>query len=345
MAEKKIKKQMGLKGKKILFVCPKFFGYEKHILTEIESMGAEVSFLKDRLFDSPLQAALTRLFPTIATLLVSKFIVRMLDAMPNNSQFDLLFVINGQTLSKIFLNRFKVLNPNAQSILYIWDSLKNRATLKEKFTYFDRIFTFDPADAKKYHLHFRPLFFVNNLKVTNKPVSNRRDCQLMFVGTMHSDRFKVIRAFKTIVPTHVKTFIYPFIQAPWVYWVYKIFKKEYRDTKRVDFKFKPISEALLYEAYASSSIILDIEHPLQQGLTLRTLDSLGAGRKLITTNNNIRHYEFYNTNNIAIIDRHASEYHIDPRFWDSPYQEPDDLTYSKYTLKGWLQELLSFSMD
>jgi predicted metal-dependent phosphoesterase TrpH len=121
MTDKKINKQVELKGKKILFFCPKFFGYEKHIIAEIEAMGAEVSFLKDRLFDSPLQAALTRLFPSIATLLASKFIVRMLDAMPNNSQFDLLFVINGQTLSKIFLNRFKVLNPNAQSILYIWE--------------------------------------------------------------------------------------------------------------------------------------------------------------------------------------------------------------------------------
>jgi hypothetical protein len=341
MAVKKNNKQMELKGKKILFVCPKFFGYEKHIIAEIEAMGAEVSFLKDRLFDSPLQAALTRLFPSIATLLASKFIVRMLDAMPNNSQFDLLFVINGQTLSKIFLNRFKVLNPNAQSILYIWDSLKNRTTLQGKFAYFDSIFTFDPADAKKYHLHFRPLFFVNNLKVTNRLVSNARDCQLMFVGTMHSDRFKVIRAFKTIVPAHVKTFIYPFIQARWVYWVYKIFKKEYRDTKRVDFKFKPISEALLYEVYSRSSIILDIEHPLQQGLTMRTLDSLGAGKKLITTNNNIRDYEFYNTNNIAIINRHDAEHLIDSKFWTSPYHKPDECIYLRYTLRGWVREVLS----
>ena len=332
---------MDLKTKKILFICPRFFGYEKHIIAELEVMGAEVSFLKDRFFDSPLQAALTRLFPRIAKLLVSRFILKILDNMPNNTKFDVLFVINGQTLSKIFLKNFKALNPNAQSILYIWDSLRNRKMLQENFAYFDSIFTFDSADAKKYNLHFRPLFFVNNLKAINSSTFKTRDCQIVFVGTMHSDRINVIKAFEGVVPSHVQTFFYLFIQAPWVYWFYKATKKEYRKTKREDFKFNPITEALLHEVYSRSSIILDIEHPLQQGLTLRTMDSIGAGKKLITTNNNIRHYEFYNTNNIAIIKRDASEHLIDPRFWDTPYQKLDEHVYARYTLRGWLKEVLS----
>tara|TARA_B110000503_G_scaffold34103_1_gene55435 strand:- start:448 stop:1449 length:1002 start_codon:yes stop_codon:yes gene_type:complete len=332
---------MDLKGKKILFICPRFFGYENHIINELEVMGAEVSFLKDRFFDGPLKSALTRLFPNFATHLASKAILKVLKKFPNNTKFDVLFVINGQTLSKIFLTRFKSFNPEAQSVLYIWDSLRNRKNLRGKFSYFDRIFTFDPADAKKYNLHFRPLFFVNNFKRSDTPAPQAPDYQLVFVGTMHSDRLKVIQSIAKLVPSHVKTFLYLYIQAPWVYWLYKIAKEEYRNTKRSDFSFNPINQDLLYEIYSRSSIILDIEHPNQQGLTMRTLESIGAGKKLITTNKSIQHYDFYNTNNIAIINRDASDHQIDPRFWDCTYQEPDESVYEKYTLRGWLKEVLS----
>jgi len=332
---------MDLKGKKILFICPRFFGYENHIINELEVMGAEVSFLKDRFFDGPLKSALTRLFPNLATRLASKALLKTLKKFPNNTKFDVLFVINGQTLSKIFITRFKSFNPEAQSVLYIWDSLRNRKNLGVKFSYFDRIFTFDPADAKKYNLHFRPLFFLNNFTRFNTPTPKAHDYQLVFVGTMHSDRLKVIQSIAKLVPRHVKTFLYLYIQAPWVFWLYKIAKEEYANTKRSDFSFNPIAQDLLYEIYSSSSIILDIEHPNQQGLTMRTLESIGAGKKLITTNKSIQHYDFYNTNNIAIIDRYASEHQIDPRFWDSPYQKPDECIYFRYSLKSWIREVLS----
>ena len=97
----------------------------------------------------------------------------------------------------------------------------------------------------------------------------------------------------------------------------------------------------MYEIYSRSSIILDIEHPNQQGLTMRTLESIGAGKKLITTSKSIQHYVFYNTNNIAIINRDACDHQIDSRFCDCTYQEPDESVYEKYTLRGWLKEVLS----
>ncbi|MEK5777604.1 lipopolysaccharide biosynthesis protein, partial [Acinetobacter nosocomialis] len=59
----------------------------------------------------------------------------------------------------------------------------------------------------------------------------------------------------------------------------------------------------IVELYAKSNIILDISHPGQSGLTMRTFEAIGAGKKLITTNTNIKEYPFYNANNIFIISR------------------------------------------
>ena len=40
--------------------------------------------------------------------------------------------------------------------------------------------------------------------------------------------------------------------------------------------------------YKESEVILDINHPGQNGLTMRTFEALGAGKKLITTNTEIK---------------------------------------------------------
>ncbi|MFH4210110.1 lipopolysaccharide biosynthesis protein, partial [Acinetobacter baumannii] len=59
----------------------------------------------------------------------------------------------------------------------------------------------------------------------------------------------------------------------------------------------------IIKLYAKSNVILDISHPGQSGLTMRTFEAIGAGKKLITTNLNIKEYPFYNSDNIFIISR------------------------------------------
>jgi len=55
--------------------------------------------------------------------------------------------------------------------------------------------------------------------------------------------------------------------------------------------------------------IIDIERPLQKGLTMRTIEMLGTNKKIITTNN------------IFIIDRNNPI--IDEIFLNKEYQEID----------------------
>ena len=55
--------------------------------------------------------------------------------------------------------------------------------------------------------------------------------------------------------------------------------------------------------------IIDIERPLQKGLTMRTIEMLGKNKKIITTNN------------IFIIDRNNPI--IDEIFLNKEYQEID----------------------
>ena len=94
----------------------------------------------------------------------------------------------------------------------------------------------------------------------------------------------------------------------------------------------------LYEIYSKSRCVVDVEDPGQHGLTMRSIEVVGLKRKLITTNKDIVNYDFYNTNNIFVLDRNNPV--VDETFIDMPYKELDPEIYDKYSLKRWICSIL-----
>ena len=74
---------------------------------------------------------------------------------------------------------------------------------------------------------------------------------------------------------------------------------------------------------------------LQNGIR----EMLGAKKKLITTNHNIKYYDFYDQQNILIIDRKKPV--IDKDFIYSPYNDIDLHIYNKYSLQSWVNTIFS----
>ena len=70
---------------------------------------------------------------------------------------------------------------------------------------------------------------------------------------------------------------------------------------------------------------------------MRTFEALGARRKLITTNLDIEHYDFYNPNNILVIDRMNVNVPVD--FISSQYVDIDQNIYDSYSLSSWLRKI------
>ena len=83
----------------------------------------------------------------------------------------------------------------------------------------------------------------------------------------------------------------------------KITTKEFKLFDENKIAYNCLGHQEIINIYAKAKVVLDINHPGQKGLTMRTFESLGAGRKLITTNPEIRKYPFYNQDNICVIDR------------------------------------------
>ena len=95
-----------------------------------------------------------------------------------------------------------------------------------------------------------------------------------------------------------------------------------------------------YKYYLDSKIILDIAHPHQKGLSFRPYEAIGLRKKLITTNKDIVNYDFYNPNNIFVIED-IDNITIPLEFFKTDYQEIDIKLREKYHIKNWIHNIIN----
>jgi hypothetical protein len=147
-----------------------------------------------------------------------------------------------------------------------------------------------------------------------------------------------VNSLSNKLPKHIVTYWYLYLQAPWVLKFYRWTNPSLQNAKASDFQFNPLNKNAVQEVFAQSSAILDIEHPNQNGLTMRTFETLGAGKKLVTTNPDIRNYDFFNEDNVFIIDR--SDPVIPGMYLERPFKKWSLDIMNRYSIAGWLEEIL-----
>lgn len=321
-----------LTGKKILFFSQYFFGYEKKIAEKMQEYGAEVSLYDEMSVNTPFERAILKVSPRIFKGKTEKY-YRDIISKEKDISFDFVLFIDCEMPTKHILQECRKAFPSAKFCLYMWDSIKNLKGVKEKFEFFDYISSFDREDSQREHLVFRPLFFSDVYRVCDD--KNNYKYELSFIGTIHSDRYAII---KKIMETTDNFFIYPYLQSKFIYYFYRMTKKEFRGTNIRDFKFEKIDSKTIADIVRESRVILDIQHPKQTGLTMRTLEMLGMKKKFVTTNEDIRNYEFYNQNNICVIDRVNPA--VPDAFYKSDYRDVSKDIYENYSIGKWLLEVL-----
>lgn len=326
---------MQLQDKRILYISPKFFGYENKIKQELEDLGAIVDFFDDR----PSNDFITKVF---IRLKLKSLIKKKIDKYYENiysyildKKYDFVFVVSPETLSFKELTKIKELQTNAQFILYMWDSFENKNSFNT-IKLFDKIFSFDSRDVEKYTLHFLPLFYSKEYKKKEHLSNYKYD--LSFVATAHSDRYKISKQIKNLIAENkLSVYYYFYLPSIIIYFIRKLFIPKYTYGKLSEFSFSSLSQDKIIEIFDNSKVVLDINHPSQFGLTMRTIECIGAEKKLITTNKNIKDYDFYNPNNILIIDR--ENINIDMSFFEKEYESLSIEIYEKYSLNSWLKNI------
>lgn len=330
---------LNIKNKNILFICRKYFDYETEIIKELEEGQNKVLHLIDVPFKQNIIKIIIRFFPSLFFKRADN-IYNNLIKNSNFTHFDFVFVIIGETVSSNFLLQLKNKHPNARLILYIWDSIKNnRKNLVNRFKFYDNIFCFQKEDSLKYNINFTPLFYINSYRKLNHSLLDT-EIDLCFIGTAHADRPKLVQDLLSKIGHQRKTYTFLYLHATWLYWVYKIFYPPYRNVKKEILNFNKLKKEDIIKVYNKSKIILDIQHPKQTGLTIRTFEVLASGAKLVTTNDDIKNYDFYNNDQICIINRDNPE--IPNSFFELSNNFSNEFLIKNYSLNNWLNKIFKY---
>lgn len=326
-----------LENKKILFFGLETFGYEKKILEKMQSEGALVDYYSERPVSSKFGKTIVKFFPKLLKKTTEKYYHQIIQDHKNN-KYDVILIIKCDLPTKKVLKELKETFPEAELRLHLWDSLNNVPDIKEKISLFDRVTSFDRKDClDNSNFGFRPLFFADAFR---EVAAGNADYNLSFCGTIHSDRYPILEKIRKSLEANKKKFYgYYYFQSYMAYFYHKILVNGYKNSKMSEFKFNQLCSADVNKINQKSKAILDIQHPNQIGLTMRTIESIGSKRKLVTTNPDIVNYDFYNPNNICVIDRNNPQ--IDEDFLNSEYENLPSALYEKYSLRQWVIDVLT----
>ncbi|WP_202963144.1 hypothetical protein, partial [Aeromonas aquatica] len=164
--------------------------------------------------------------------------------------------------------------------------------------------------------------------------------QFAFIGTAHSGRYKLVTTIAdSLGMKKISNYLFYYSPSRLLFLLKKLFTNELSGISLKDISFKSMTSEEIISVLADTKVVIDIEHPNQNGLTMRTIEMVGMQKKLITTNRNVMEYDFYNPNNILVVDRENP--HIDIHFIHSEYHHINDAIRDKYSLSSWLINLLS----
>ena len=229
-------------------------------------------------------------------------------------------VIFDRVLSLTLVKWIIFVNRTCNIKIWLWNIPNFDVNLYKKYA---TIYCFDKKYAADNNINFLEQFYIP------KPLSsiNKKD-GVVYVG-YDKNRYKILK--KVAQQLHKNNISYNFT-------LQKDAQKSYYSAnygiKLVD---RPIDYEKVIDISNAYSAILELNISGQTGLTLRTMEALFYGKKLITNNENIRNFPFYNENNFYILGKDKRNIKA---FLKEEYQEINSELLSEYTYKKWINDIL-----
>ena len=236
-------------------------------------------------------------------------------------------IINDAMFNNNILKYISKKNAVASKYVYYTNAVRNSRIKPNNIPKDWRVYTFDISDSKEFDIEYSPEYYTEhqeNIKYDLK-------YDVCYVGADKTNvRLKNLLDIKEVLRKNkVQNFFH----------IFRVLKKynkyELQETTNMFLKYEDIQRIIL-----ESKCILELQMEGQSGCTLRTLVSMFLNRKLITNNKDIVNYDFYNPNNIFVIenaDDFKDRFNDILKFMRSPYQKLPDMVKNNYKFCKWLE--------
>lgn len=252
----------------------------------------------------------------------------------SKKKYDDIFVLVGRRLHPNIFYKFlkKSGNLDTRKILYLWDDVARISNFEQIKTYFDKVLSFDMNDCKSRNFEFLPLFYCNQYRYNG----DLKTLDISCMGSEHSNRYQMLESIAGFCRKNNLTYYFYLYIAK-----FKLFKKFLKYGKNCISILSSREYDLNYtsDILKRSKCCIDIPYASQNGLTIRSLESIAAHTKLVTTNRNVKGYDFYDERNILVVENNNFE--IPKEFIESTYKPIDHNIEEKYSIDSWIKEIFS----
>lgn len=329
---------MRQQSKRVLMFCVGFFGYEKRIAGAIRAQGYEVDHYDERPNSGFIAKTCVRYNVGLYRPVIRQYYEDIIQK-NRDKHYDYVLVVKGEAVNEAIVGMLRAAYPDAKFVLYLWDSAANIPDCENRMKLYDRVLTFDPADAEKYRIAYLPIPYDESSRAYNVRDEYRYDAA--FIGTAHSVRPRVVKQIQEVCHRQGRTmFVYFYSPHIFVYLFNKLTNPDYRWITLKEVHFQALSAEQVNEIYGNSRCVVDIEHPKQSGATTRPIEMLPMGKKIITTNRHVKDFPFYNENNFCIVDRDTPE--VNPQFWDKAHIPATEEILRQYAPSEFVKNLFAF---
>ena len=325
-------------GKSIIIFVPDHFGFPEVFGKNLEYLGFTVNQLRlspitePLLFSEKIVHGYKKLFlndKTYKSKIISEKscqpVITQLSAVKHKADYAL--VVRPDLLSEAAI---RAVTSSAEfTVAYQWDGLGRYPRAAKLINLFDEFYVFDKSDCSKF--------------AGTKPASNfyfdyptaeveGTEADVYFVGTFMKDRInELIELSKIFKDLHLKADLTI------------VSNKKNLAPRYSSLPIKFAESGINFETAAKrakqAATLLDFQNHHHKGLSMRVFEAVGCEKKLITNNALVKEYDFYDENNILVLDT-ISKAQIQ-EFLSLPYKKIAPDVREKHSFTTWINRVLS----
>lgn len=242
---------------------------------------------------------------------------------PFKASYEYSIIFRPDLLENSFLEKIKSISK--KMIAFQWDGIERYPAILEKVSLFDHFFCFNPEDETD-TIKFLPNFYFDHFSMTPK----RSKFDITYIGYYYDDRFNLLEKLGSDLQNKRLNFLLrPFNDEQ----ILRI-----TNSHHVKFIKQIYSYQKLLTISNQSKVLLDIKHPSHSGLSFRFFEGMFLQKKIITTNDSVSAYDFFDPDNIFILnDSHTAQ---DLRaFLEKSYRPLEKSLIYKYSFTNWFNIL------
>ncbi|KQK26311.1 hypothetical protein AR438_05925 [Chryseobacterium aquaticum] len=324
------------KGKSIIIAAPNHYGLLYRFKENLEAIGFETIAIPDDInvsigIQNQIIHIIKKIFTKTKSYKREKKIEyrtqKQIDLINKESipKFDYVLVIRPDLFSNTLLSSLK--SKSNVMCAYQWDGLDRFPSVYEKIGFFDRFFVFDENDTnKKENLIPITNFYFDDLN------AGKNIIDAYFVGSFMKNRINLLFSLsRKLHKLGQKLSINLSVNSS------DKFKNPNSDL--ITIIDKPISFKNNLINSSQSKIIIDFTNEVHNGLSMRVFESIGFRKKLITNNSLVKNFDFYNPNNIFLIEN--DKFDGIENFINVPYENLPSEIYEKYSFTNWIKYIFN----